>query len=132
MQRQNRDLLTGTIRLVAIPVAAAILVIGWFGIKELQRFEGQLRSSAEQQLKTETVRMQSEIERQLDQQFQTTAVQKTVRDAARDATQTAAAPLIKAEVTHEVQAHIRAEGPQIHAAVISETKKGGFGTSATN
>ena len=56
--------------------------------------------------------------------FQTPNIQRTVKEAARDATQTAAAPLIKTEVTREVQEHIRAEGPQIHAEVISETKKG--------
>lgn len=122
--KANRDLLIGAIRLVSIPVAAAILVIGWFGLKSFSDLKEQLRDSAAEQLKTETARMQSEIRERLDKQFQTANLQQTVRDAARDATQAAAAPLIRREVTQQVQSHIRAEVPEIHSAVLRETQKG--------
>src|SRR5437667_6870298 len=65
--KANRDLLVGSIRLVSIPVAAAILVIGWFGLKSFSDLKEQLKDSATEQLKTETARMQTEIRDRLNQ-----------------------------------------------------------------
>jgi hypothetical protein len=122
--KANRDMLIGATRIIAIPVAAAIVLVGWLGWKSFSDLKEQLVSSATEQIKTETVRMQGEIRNRLAHEFQTATIQQTVKDSAREATQTAAAPLIKSEVTREVQAHIQAERPQIHATVIAETKKG--------
>jgi hypothetical protein len=120
----NRELLLGAIRIVAIPVGAAIVFLGLFGFKSFSDLKDQLQNSATQQINSETLKMQQEIRNRLDDQFKTPVLQGLVRDAARDATEKSAKPLIEAEVKREVQDHIKAEAPQIRAAVINETKLG--------
>jgi hypothetical protein len=114
----------GAIRVVAIPVGAAIVFLGLFGFKSFSDLKNQLQDSATQQINSEALKMQEQIRNRLDDQFKTPILQGLVKDAARDATEKSAKPLIEAEVRKEVQAHIEAEAPQIHAAVINETKLG--------
>lgn len=121
--KANRDMLIGATRIIAIPVTAAIVLVGWLGWKSFSDLKGQLAASATEQIKTETLRMQSEIRKKLTEEFQTPNIQRTVKESAQDATQKAAAPLIKDAVTREVQVHFVAERPQIHATVVSEAKK---------
>jgi hypothetical protein len=122
--KANREMLLGTIRLVSIPVAAAILFLGLFGLKSFSDLKDQLRASASEQIDAETKRMQQEIRDKLREQFETSALQQMVKSAARDATDAAAKPLIKQEVISQVQAHIQGERTQIHDVVVSETKRG--------
>jgi HEAT repeats len=126
--KANRDALLGTLKIVSYPVAAAIAIIGLLGVKSVSDLKEQLRTTATQEVnravETETSRMQKEIRDRLNEQFQTPRLQSMVKDAARDATDAAAAPLIKREVIGQVKANIEAQRPAIHAVVVSETKKG--------
>ena len=118
----NRKLLLDTVKIVSVPVGILILIAGWMGFRSIGDLKSTLESEAQQSTQAEIARMQTEIRTRLSEQFQTPALQQAVKDAAVEATKTAADPLIKSEVASQVKARIDAERPTIEAAVTQQTR----------
>jgi hypothetical protein len=118
----SRDLLRFTVWLVTIPIAALILVVGWFGFKTVGDLKDALEKEAETSTKAEISRMQGEIRNRLDQEFQTPRLQQMVKATAAEYTKTSAEPLIKSEVGVQVKLRVAAEQPTIVAAVTRQTQ----------
>ena len=118
----NRKLLIDTVKLVSIPVGILILIAGWMGFRSINDLKATLEAEARQSTQAEITRMQAEIRTRLGEQFQTPILQKTVRDAAVEATKTAAEPLIKNEVAVQVKLRVDEQKPTIAATVAQQTR----------
>src|ERR1700761_9360952 len=127
----DRELLTNTIKIVALPLTAVVAVVAFLGFKSLSDLKETIQQEAHNETKTEITRlhtetesqinaMQSEIRQRLNQQFQTDNLRIIVKDAARDQTQTSAKPLILSEVARQVKSRVDAEQGNIRNAVTSE------------
>src|ERR1017187_6112870 len=99
----SRSLLRFTVWLVAVPITALILVVGWFGFKSVSDLKDSLQKQAEQSTNAEISRMQDEIRRRLNQEFQTPTLQQMVKATAADYTKAQAEPLIRGEVANQVK-----------------------------
>jgi hypothetical protein len=120
----NRKTFLDTLKIAAYPLAVVLAIAGFLGIKSASDLMESIRKEAQQQSRAEIERMQGEIRATLKAQFEAPSIQAIVREAARESTATTAAPLIKNEVSRQVQVRVRAEQPQIRATVVAETKKG--------
>jgi hypothetical protein len=118
----NRKLLIDTVKFVSIPVGILIVIAGWMGFKSINDLKTTLEAEARQSTQAEITRMQSEIRARLSEQFQTPNLQKTIKDAAVEATKTAAEPLIKSEVAAQVKLRVDEEKPAIAATVTQQTQ----------
>lgn len=129
----DRELLTKTAKIVAVPLGALIAVVGLFGFKSLSDLKESIQNEARAETKTEIARMQgetdaqikamqSEIHARLNQQFQSDNLRGLVKDAAKEQTQTTAKPLIEAEVATQVKQRVDAEQGNIRRAVSEQTQ----------
>jgi hypothetical protein len=118
----SRGLLRFTVWLVSIPISLMIVTAAFVGWRSLEDVKRTIRSEADHETKAEIARMQVEIRTTLKDQFQTPALQKTVKDAAIEATKASAEPLIKSEVAAQVRSRVDAERPSINAAVTQQTQ----------
>jgi hypothetical protein len=130
---EDRELLTNTIKIVALPLTAVVAVVAFLGFKSLADLKETIQQEARNETKTEITRlktetesqiktMQSEIRQRLDQQFQTQTLRDIVKDAAREQTQTSARPLILGEVAKQVKSRVDAEQGNIRTAVTNQTQ----------
>jgi len=119
----NRKAFLGTLKIVAYPLAVVLTFAGILGFKSVNDLMKSIREEGQRESKAEIARMQGEIRKTLNAQFEVPTIRAMVKDAAREYTGTTAAPLVKSEVTREVQARVRAAEPQIRTAVISESRK---------
>ena len=118
----SRKLLLDTVRLISLPVTALAIIAAFLGFASVRDLKQTIQAEASRQTRTEITRMQGEIRTRLDEQFQTPALQKTVKEAAKESTKTAAEPLIKSEVANQVRSRVDAEKPAIAAAVTQQSQ----------
>jgi hypothetical protein len=118
----NRKIFLDTMKIVSIPLSLIIVVATFLGIKSIGDAKGVIQAEACRETQAEVTRMQSEIRVHLDQQFQTPTLQKLVKDAAKESTETSAAPLIKSEVAAQVKSRVDAERPAIAAVVNQQSQ----------
>ncbi len=117
----SRKLLLDTVKFASIPLAVIIAIAAGLGFQSLRDLKQTLQTEARRETKAEITRMQTEIHNTLKDQFQTPALQKMVKEAAGDATKTAAEPLIKTEVATQVKSRVDAERGRIGSAVTEQT-----------
>jgi len=129
----DRDLLTKTAKLVAVPLAVLIAVVGFLGFKSLSDLKSAIQNEAHSESKAEIARMQTETDAQiksmqsdirerLNQQFQSQNLRGIVMEAAKEHTQTTAKPLIQAEVGSQVKRRLDAEQGSIQRAITDQTQ----------
>jgi hypothetical protein len=118
----SRGLLRFTVWLVSVPISLMIITAAFVGWRSLEDIKRTIRSEADHDTKAEIARMQGEIRATLKDQFRTPVLQKTVKDAAIEATRASAEPLIKSEVAAQVRLRVDAERPAINAAVTQQTQ----------
>lgn len=109
-------------KLVSIPLTLVLVIAGLLGLRSIGDLKKTIQTEAQRETEAEVNRMQGEIRKRLTDQFQTPAVQKTVREAATEATKTAAEPLIKNEVGTQVKLRVDAERPAIGRTVTQQTQ----------
>jgi hypothetical protein len=104
-----RSVLSDSIKIVAYPVAVAgffftllLAFAGWMGLRSWHDMKVNIRAQAEQATRTEVKDMREKIQHRLDDEFQDTKIKSTIQQAARDATTTAARPMIQGEVARQV------------------------------
>lgn len=117
----TRRMLRHTLWVVAIPITAAIGMVGFLGIRSFSDIRSGIQQEARTQLEAEVRRMQGEIRNTLADQFKAEHLQQLVRTAARDETVTAARPMIKQEVATQVKSGVAAERGTIQKAVVAQT-----------
>jgi competence protein ComGC len=118
----NRRLFLDTMKIVSVPLSLIILIVTFLGIRSISDAKALIQSEARTQTQSEITRMQQEIHTRLDTQFQTPTLQKLVKDAAVEATQKSAEPLIKSEVASQVKLRVDSERPAIAAAVNQQSQ----------
>lgn len=119
---KNRKLLLDTIKIASVAISLIVLVAAFFGYKSINDVKDAIQNEARRETQSEVTRMQGEIRQRLDEQFQTASLQKLVKDAAKEATQKSAEPLIKSEVAAQVKLGVDAQKPAIAAAVTQQTQ----------
>ena len=120
----NRQAFFGTMKIIAYPLAVVLAIAGFIGFKSARDLMDSIRQEGKRASDAEILRMRGEIRDTLKAQFEGPNIRSIVKDAARESTESSAAPLIKQEVVGQVRAQIQSERPEIHDAVVSETKKG--------
>lgn len=118
----NRKLLLDTVKFVSIPVAMLIAIAGFLGFRSISDLKATLEAEARRSTQSEIKTMQGEIQKELNEQFQTPSLKAMVQNAAAEYTRTAAEPLIKRNVEEQVKARVAAERPTIIASVAEQTK----------
>ncbi len=119
---KNRKLLLDTIKIASVAISLIVLVAAFFGLKSISDVKDAIRTEAGRETQSEITRMQGEIRKRLDDQFQTPALQKLIKDAAKEVTEKSAEPLIKSEVAAQVKSGVDAQKPAIAAAVAQQTQ----------
>lgn len=119
----NRDKLLGTLKIIAYPITVALLIAGFLGWRSIADVKQSIQEETQQETKTEIARMQEEIRQKLTAQFETPQLQKMVKEAATNQTQSVLRPLIVNEVSTDVAKSVKDEQHTINTTLISETHK---------
>lgn len=119
----NRDKLLGTLKIIAYPITVALLIAGFLGWRSIADVRQSIQEEAQEETKTEIARMQEEIRQKLTAQFETPQIQKVVKEAAANQTQSVLRPLIVQEVSTDVAKSVKDEQHTINSTLISETHK---------
>ncbi|MGA2569708.1 MAG: hypothetical protein ABSF23_04250 [Terracidiphilus sp.] len=119
----NRDKPLGTLRIIAYPITVALLIAGFLGWRSIADVKQSIQDEAQQETKSEITRMQEEIRKKLTDQFETPQLQKMVKDAAENQTQSVLRPLIVQEVSTDVAKSVKGEQHTINSTLVSETHK---------
>ncbi len=118
----NRKLLLDSLKVLSFPVGILLAIAAFLGFRSVSDLKQTIQNEARNETQAEVKRMQDEIRNRLNDQFQTPAIQKMVREAAAESTKTSATPMIKAEVATQVKSRVEAERPSITAAVNQQTQ----------
>jgi hypothetical protein len=112
----------GSVTILFVVIGIAVTL---FGLRSLAEIREQMASVT----KNEIEHMRSEVSQRVNAEFQTEAIQRTVKDAARSQTTTAIKPLISSEVSQQVKLRVGAAESTIVSTVKDETQKAVKGLS---
>jgi hypothetical protein len=79
----TRKLLLDTVKFVSFPVGVLLLAAGFFGWRSFEDMKHTIESEAQRETKKEITQMRTEIEKRLTEQFQTPALQETIKEASK-------------------------------------------------
>jgi hypothetical protein len=79
----SRKLLLDTVKFVSFPVGLLLLAAGFFGWRTFEDMKHTIESEAQRETKNEIVHMRGEIDNRLTEQFQTPALQETIKEASK-------------------------------------------------
>ena len=118
----SRKLLLDTIKFISIPMTLLLGIAVFLGWRSFSDVQATIIAEARRETQAEVSRMQGEIRERLSDQFKTPVLQQTVKQAAKESTEQAAAPLIKAEVTNQVKRSVELENGTIRETVTQQTQ----------
>jgi hypothetical protein len=99
----NRKLFLETSKIVAIPLAVLLTLAGIFFYRDVNTMKEAMKAEGEAEAKAEIKRMDEHIDQTLEERFKSENIQKTIQQAALDATSKQAPGLIKEVITPEVR-----------------------------
>ena len=117
----NRNALLGTLKIVSYPLAAVLAIAAFLGWRSFEDLKATIIKNAESATKIEIERIQAKVRDRVDQEFRSAEIQQTVRSAAKEFTQTAAAPIIRSTVESQVERSVSAVMAPVHRAA-AETR----------
>jgi len=109
----NRKLFIDTSKIVAIPLAVALALAGLLFYRDLSTMKEAMKTEGEAEAKAEIKRMDAQIDKTLEDRFQSYNIQKTIQKAALDATSKQAPGLIREVITPEVRKAVEGQSGTI-------------------
>lgn len=111
----NRKLFLDTSKVVAIPLAVLLTLSGIFFYRDVNTMKEAMKTEAESEARAEIKRMDEHIDQTLEDRFKADNIQRTIQQAALDATTKQAPDLIKEVITPEVRKAVQSESGTIRA-----------------